>query len=526
MECSEAGNTSFSADGARCARWLCVTLLLGALLLLLGNCTPEPPVSDHPGAPVAAIHCGNCHLVPDPADLPVNIWRDEILPKMGAFLGRYGNRGRAHYLVNEETAPYLTALYPEQPVIDSSDWVSLQDYYLTAAPEVAPPTPEAARIRKMKQFSVHAVTVAGEEAAAPYTTLLKFDAERQEIMVGAAGLQGGRLRTFNQRHKLIAARAVDSAPGDIDPASGTLLTMGSLVPSDLPRGKVSKLTGDSSIVLLDTLARPVQMLRLDLDRDGVAELIVAEFGNMAGALNVYLPAVDGAFRFHRNLRARSGAIRLRAVDLDGDGWDDLIALFGQGDESVVAYYSRPGGTEAQVLLRFPPSYGSSDMEVVDMNDDGHLDLVCTNGDNFDYPPFPKTYHGVRIYENDGAANFEEKMFFHLDGAYNVEAADFDGDGDVDLAAIAYFVPEYLRPTHSFVYLKRSWGLGSYTFKPAGFRKPDGVHFLTMIKGDVDQDGDLDLLIGNFAAYLPDGIVSDVQKEGDLPVYLFLENAGE
>ena len=508
---------------AKTERWIPAALAISLLLILLGNCTAEPPVPEHPGVSVAVMYCGNCHLVPDPADLPINIWRDEVLPKMGAFLGRYGNRNRKHFLVNLKTAPYLRSLYPEDAIIDSSDWALLRDYYLTTAPEAAPLTPEPAAIRKMKQFSVHPITVAGEEAAAPYTTMIEFDATRQEIIVGAAGRQSGRLRTFNQRHELIAAQAVDSAPADLDPASGTLLTMGSLVPSDLPRGKVSQYVKDSTIVLLDTLARPVQMIRLDLDQDGVRELIVAEFGNMAGALNVYLPAKDGKFHFQRSLRARSGAIRLRAVDLDGDGWKDLISLFGQGDESVIVFYSRPGGTEAKVLLRFPPSYGSSDLEVVDMNDDGHPDLVCTNGDNFDYPPFPKTYHGVRVYENDGTDNFTEVMFFHLDGAYNVEAADFDGDGDVDLAVVAYFVPEHLRPTHSFVYLKRSWGLGSYNFKPAGFRKPSGVHFLTMTQGDVDQDGDIDLLIGNFAAYLPDGIVSDVKKEGPLPVYLFLEN---
>jgi hypothetical protein len=455
--------------------------------------------------------------------LPKDIWEQEILPKMGAFLGKYASKSRMHYLVNAKTVPYLKSLYPVEATIDSSDWALLQDYYLTMAPASPPITPEPAAIRKMRQFTVRSVSVAGKEADAPYTTLLEFDTFRKEIIVGAAGQSGGRLRIFDQQHSMISEREVDSAPSDVDPATGLLLTMGSLVPSDLPQGKIRYNAGDSTTLLLDTLARPVAMLRLDLDRDGVAELIVAEFGNMAGALNTYLPAANGKYRLQRTLSARSGAIRLRAVDLDRDGWTDLVALFGQGDESVVAYLSRPGGVERKVLLRFPPSYGSSDLEIVDMNDDGHPDLVCTNGDNFDYPPFPKTYHGVRIYENDGANNFTEKHFFHLDGAYNVEAADFDGDGDVDLAAVAYFVPEHLRPTHSFIYLQRSWSISGYSFKAAGFQKPEGVHYLTMAQGDVDQDGDIDLLLGNFAAYLPNGIVSDVKRDGALPAYLFLEN---
>jgi hypothetical protein len=444
---------------------------------------------------------------------------------MGAFLGQYGNSNRARYLVNGKTAPYLEALYPTETVIDSADWALLQAYYLAEAPEAPPITPEPAAIRKLRQFSVRPVMVGGDETNAPYTTLLKFDSVRQQVIVGSAGQQGGRLRTFSADHALRSGVDVESAPSDVDLETGLLLTMGSLIPSDLPQGRISRNEGDSSTVLRDTLARPVAMLRLDLDQDGQQELIVAEFGNMAGALNTYVTDADGRYVLQRTLHPRSGAIRLKTVDLDQDGWPDLIALFGQGDESVIAYLSRPGGVDRKVLLRFPPSYGSSDLEIADMNNDGFPDLICTNGDNFDYPPFPKTYHGIRIYENDGQNAFTEKHFFHLDGAYNVEATDFDGDGDVDLAAVAYFVPEHLRPTHSFVYLRRSWSLSGYSFKPAGFRKPAGVHYLTMTKGDVDGDGDTDLLLGNFAAYLPDGIVSDVPASGSLPAYLFLENGG-
>lgn len=504
--------------------WTGTTTLLTILLLGLTNCQPElTPRSNHPGHPLAAAYCGNCHLTPDPQDLPVHIWKGEILPKMGAFLGKYGNKGRMHYMVSAKTAPYLEAMYPQAATIDSSDWAMLRDYYLTSAPEKVPESPEPPAIRKMEQFTIYPVSVPFPLSAAPYTTLLEFDAERSQIIVGSAGLQSGRLRTFDNQHQLVGDRIIGSAPSDIDPATGALLTMGSLVPSDLPRGKIELEEGDTSRTILDTLARPVHMLSLDLDRDGVQELIVAEFGNMAGALNTYAPDASGQLRLQRTLRARSGALRLREIDLDRDGWMDVVALFGQGDESVVAFYSRPGKVETEVLLRFPPSYGSSDLELIDMNDDGYLDIVCTNGDNFDYPPFPKTYHGLRIYENDGANNFREEHFFPLDGAYNVEAEDFDGDGDVDLAVLAYFVPEHLRPTHSFVYLERTWGFGTYNFEASGFRKPDGVHYLTMTKGDIDKDGDVDLFLGNFAAYLPNGIVSDVKDSGALPAYLFLEN---
>lgn len=48
------------------------------------------------------------------------------------------------------------------------------------------------------------------------------------------------------------------------------------------------------------------------------------------------------------------------------------------------------------LLRFPPSYGSTPMQVINISEDGHPDIVYTNGDAGDYPGPVKPYHGVRF----------------------------------------------------------------------------------------------------------------------------------
>lgn len=129
---------------------------------------------------------------------------------------------------------------------------------------------------------------------------------------------------------------------------------------------------------------------------------------------------------------------------------------------------------------------------------------------------------MRIYTNDGDAKFEETFFREVDGAYGVEVNDFDGDGDQDIAMIAYFVPPSTRQFTSFLYLEQTDDL---EFKATGFIKKIDQHFLRMTSGDIDRDGDTDLLLANFSPYMPEinqfGFFS-----GASPVYLVLRNSSE
>lgn len=113
---------------------------------------------------------------------------------------------------------------------------------------------------------------------------------------------------------------------------------------------------------------------------------------------------------------------------------DIVALFGQGDEGIYTYYNEGQGKFKEVrTLRFPASFGSSFFALYDFNADGHEDILYTCGDNADYSPILKPYHGIRIFTNDGKNNFKQTWFYPLHGAYKALPVDFDRDGDVDLA---------------------------------------------------------------------------------------------
>jgi len=478
---------------------------------------PEPS----PGRQLAEIHCANCHLLPEPDELTDNLWLNEILPKMGARLGRYGAEGRDHYLGTPAERPYLEPIFPTTNLIDSLDWEALKTYYLSNAPQKLKEDKPAPIITEMTSFIVEPVydTTAGNERA--LTTLIQFDSTRGMIHTGGEFGSDGVFRVFDVMNRLISRQPTVTAPSAYDAASGLVLEMGSLSPSDNPRGLLHAVqdSTNENRLLSDSLARPVDMLRLDLDLNGEREVIVAEFGNLVGRLRTWLVTSDGSLVPKDVLAATPGAIRLRAADMDGDGNDDLLVLFAQGDERLEVWYSRPGKPVRKRLLRFPPSHGSSDFQASDFDGDGDLDLIVTNGDNFDYQPEPKGYHGLRIYANNGAEAFNEVFFREIDGAYGVEVDDFDDDGDQDLAVIAYFVPPATRQFTSFLYLEQTDEL---EFEATGFLKKADQHYMRMTSGDVDGDGDTDLLLANFTPYLPNG-KGGSQGTKPSPVYLKLIN---
>lgn len=208
--------------------------------------------------------------------------------------------------------------------------------------------------------------------------------------------------------------------------------------------------------------------------------------------------------------------------MNDDGYKDIITLFGQGDEGLSIFYSNgEGGFNEERVLRFGPSYGSVYFELVDFNNDAFLDILYCNGDNGDYPPILKDYNGIRIFENDGSNNFKQVYFHPMHGAYKCSAADFKGNGRLDIVAIAYFSDFEAKQRQDFVFLKNR---GDYFFDP--YVLPDEVspaRWVTFDIGDVDGDGFKDILLGaSRVAQFSSGQHERSSQNGTL---LLLKNVG-
>lgn len=180
------------------------------------------------------------------------------------------------------------------------------------------------------------------------------------------------------------------------------------------------------------------------------------------------------------------------TDENHDGLPDVVALFTQGDEQIVQFTSRGNFEFKQTsVLRFPAVYGSSYFQLADFNGDGNRDILYTNGDNGDYGVTLRPYHGVRIFLNDGKSSFKENWFYPMHGASKAIAYDFDGDGDSDIAAIAFYPDLIKTPQRGFIYFENT-GNG---FTPYVTPLASAGRWAVMESVDLDHDDDLDIILG-------------------------------
>ena len=142
-----------------------------------------------------------------------------------------------------------------------------------------------------------------------------------------------------------------------------------------------------------------------------------------------------------------------------------------------------------------------DQKQESQNEYGFDDIIYASGDNADKTPILKDYHGIYIFLNDGKLNFKQAYFYPLNGSYKAMVRDFDLDGDLDIAAISFF-PDYLHyPEESFIYLENK---GNLKFTDYSFPEAANGRWVVMDAGDMDADGDIDLVLGSFVYFLPAG----------------------
>lgn len=504
---------------------ICYTVTLMGLLFFALTCengsdrqaTYRGPALDTLG--LVQRHCGDCHQLPKPEQLDRATWQDYVLPRMGYRLGIYPRLGLRDTLLAAEYDPRQLAhinVYPATAQLSLQEWNAIKQYYIALAPDSLPRpaltiTVDSTRFRPL--FPAHFFSP-------PSAASVRF-------LSGGGYLVGdinkATLMRYDGTHQLrqvlrSGVAIVQAQPSD----EGIYAThIGSFSPSDQPLGYVALIPANGEArTLVGGLQRPVDCGVADFNGDGRKDLAIAEFGKLTGQLAWWEQRPDQSY-VERTLRPLPGTVRAIPLDADQDGDQDILALFGQGDEGIWLYQNDGKGQFNPLLIqKFPPSYGSTFLDTVDWNGDGKFDLIYTAGDNTDFPPVVKSYQGIRILLNQGQGVFTEAEFFPLPGAYKAIVRDFDLDGDLDIAAISFF-PDYARqPEQRFVLIEQGRsGQWQYRTFPA-YRSG---RWISMDAADADGDGDTDLLLGSFALeVVPDrGEVAEWVKNGLL--YCYLEN---
>ena len=441
-------------------------LLAGAVACLLALCWYSSPGTLQvggvdAGAELFLSHCQGCHQLPDPADLPYTVWVTVVLPRMRELMSGNGTL----------TGGALT----------TTEWTNLTEYILRQAPDTLP-----LQSRTYGEASGFTATFPGLFLSPPSTSYLSVVPGRGLIL---ADINKESLFIFDDQLKPTQRIFTGRGITDLQTFAGHsyATVIGSFSPTDEGVGQLLRLRADGLDTLATGLLRPTSLLILDDNHDGEPEFIVTEYGKWAGSVRRYLRGPEGSYE-STTISSRTGPI---SVQRESD--DSFLVLYGQGDERI-ARYRRSDAYREETLLRFPPSYGSSSLRVIDWNGDQLPDLIHTCGDLADYPSDPKPYHGIRIYTGLGDGTYDLQHFIPLPGAYGCEVADFNQDGRKDIAAISFF-PDYRRsePPSAVVFYGSPSG-----WLPHFLPVSQAGRWIRLTAGDIDGDGDIDLAAGSLA----------------------------
>ena len=478
-------------------------LLVLFVLLVVGCKKKETKVTEQQ---LYETYCASCHVAPSITDLPKEIWDNNVLPDMARRLKIKGQ----YYDARTDTLP--------RPEIALMDWIRLKNYIVKNAPENLERIvlPEAFEI---SQFEEQILTI--DDAPGVLNTF--FEMNGTSILVG--DIKGTVLEyEFGEKEtkpKYEGNTAVTSFFSDngID----FVTEVGVLDPSEAIEGSLSMVSKDSVFEFPFDLKRPVHTLVNDLNGDGELEHVVSEFGNETGQLSIISEATSSNFQ-KQTLLGLPGCVRTIAHDMNADGKLDLVVMTTQGNESITILYQEDDlSFKAERVLEFGPVYGSSWFELLDYNQDGHMDVITVNGDNADKSYVHKPYHGLRLFLNNGKNGFDKTYFYPLYGATRFVADDFDQDGDIDFGVVSAF-PDYDNsPERSFVYLE-NMDPTKFEFKTQVLNNYQEGRWFLIDSGDIDNDGDQDIILSPFSyVFTPVPELLQQKWDASLVDFIVLQN---
>lgn len=186
----------------------------------------------------------------------------------------------------------------------------------------------------------------------------------------------------------------------------------------------------------------------------------------------------------RNTFGSGQAYSLAQGDIDRDGYPDVV--IGTGGYNVVYINNRSGQFLDSFTDKFTLQYSTArtrSVALVDMNKDGWLDVIGGNTSSTD------TDRPNELWLNDGTGSFPTtpSQTFGLAKTYSIAVGDVDKDGDPDV------VVGNMDGQANEIWRNNGAGnLGAAPWQTFGSR------YTSVVKlADIDNDGDLDLVEGTF-----------------------------
>jgi hypothetical protein len=248
---------------------------------------------------------------------------------------------------------------------------------------------------------------------------------------------------------------------------------------------LSKRDGEfHDVATYGTGTQPYAIATGDFNGDGKLDLAVADSGTNATDLNskkvsVLLGNGDGTFAAAVNYSVGTLASSVATADFNGDGKLDL-AVVNHGDGTISILLGNGDGT-FQAAIAYPAGTNAISLAVADFNGDGRLDLAVGSLG-------ASNATQISILLGNGDATFQAALNSTIPSADvdAISAADFNGDGKLDLAVASY--------GSNNVTIMLGDGNGNFQASP----NPLGaLGPVSVVAGDLDGDGKADLVVGNY-----------------------------
>ncbi len=428
--------------------------------------------------------CGSCHTPVDPNDIPQRRWQD-VMRHM-------------RLVVNARAWPVEYT---------DVDWLDILHYYMTGSQNFRelPPDPP---ISGISFTSTNVGAPQKEDGTSKIGNVNVVDLDQDgRLDILATDFDFGTVvwisRTDTGWREQELAHMTFPAKTEVFDFNNdghldiVVASIGSIWPTDEPLGSAYLLLNDgnmefSSKRILNKMGRLADIRPGDFDNDGDLDFVVASFGFLRiGEIGWLEQTGDLQFKYHR-MSPKAGGVHVIPTDLNNDGLLDVVGLISQEHEEIIGFVNQGDGTFKQELIykAFTPAFGSSGIDLVDMDGDGDLDILYTNGDAVDLPePMILPYHGIQWLERTDVLTYEYHSIFSFYGAYSAAAGDMDNDGDVDIVGVTMVSDWSDSNRLSTILLEND---GSQNFTPHGIGKSP-INLISVDIGDLDQDGDLDFV---------------------------------
>jgi hypothetical protein len=285
----------------------------------------------------------------------------------------------------------------------------------------------------------------------------------------------------------------------------------------------------------------------DIDGDGDLDVVTSASGRAVVGVTVKVQKNlgNGIFSPGVSYSIRDGGVQAKFRDLNGDNIPDLLFATSINSQPYDFHYAvnNSDGTFGTVQTKSIGACGWYDIDAIDMDDNGSLDVIITEW--LGCQGIPESSRRIYICLNQGNAVFSDPIIkVQGPGVAPIATGDFNNDGNIDVAvgvsgakieislgigngdlqlpvqysigsqggATDLVVEDFNGDNNLDIASSNFWetttmsilfGNGNGTFQPAiilpSAYSPDLLNVSGITAGDVDSDGDFDIMVGNNAS---------------------------